>query len=1071
MKLLLTIFGFICLAGLNAQTTKNLRVEPEHKYVKYGEKVRLRAIFEIPAGDTPVYISGYTFEKTAPKALAEKIKPSGTLYQWKNVYHLKEEDRSGSFSFDFDTVPLMPGDYQIGMALRVFQGDPKQKEGYTIRCRFELAVTEPTAAPVELKCIDQNFRIPGTGKPASQPTSFQISNDAAGIYFKIKCMEPEIDKLRTGEGHSWNNDCVEISLMPPGAKSDDFYKLIINPDGRMDSYMFVDDNMTGKLVGKSWQFGGEIKTAVQKDHWSIDALIPFPTMQLADGGTWKYSIFRGRRLQNKQSEFSTNTMAAGTSDAKGFLPLELSPAFCADNFRWEVANTAGKVIYEAGKYYYQLNPTILNKSGEYRIFALRGKLYQGEKIVGESSSSGALLEGYSAKIPLPLPLAENGKYRLEADIVSPNGLVYHRINSDIEAALQPLLLKIQPPVLDNTIYDSMKCDRVKLEITDLTGQAETAEIELNGQKQSVKLDKGKALIELETGNLKPGDYPVKATSIQGEASLRLRKLPPRPGEVRLDENGIAYVDGKPFIPYGWGMFMQPGPGGYMYDDTFNQTIAFAQYSVSDWKTAKNLLDRAQKMNLKLVLSPYQYEREKTLFAARKGNLSPAQAEGIRNFVNQAKLHPAVFGWYLADEPEGANDNPEWFAQVRELINEIDPFHPCFMTNYQRSAVEKYQSGCNILLPDVYIHYHQDSLVSRYPIEIISDFTRFSNQFKPTWLWLQGYCCGRMDHPLCRPPNAVEFRNQVYQVFAADGKGIILYAFPYSQMYYPLRKMPAVVGAELKEIGPVILQPNQPRMIRVAGDGIMASLKQLGSKVCIIAINTRPEAAQAEIKVELPDLKQLHVLSEKRTVQIPDRTFTDSFGPYEVHVYLSELSSDLSLTDVYAEIDRLEKARFKPGNLICIGEQTKYNLKKFHKEGNPPELPRVFASSEWSNYYHRSTGTLNYLIDGMIEDKPHYAQQNWAPKPDDEKPWVKIDLPKTASIHKVILYTPEQRLETASLTIGANELGTANRNGGKLTFEFKPIKGKEVRVEILKTGGNPNFPLLTEIEVYGKYDEK
>jgi len=44
-------------------------------------------------------------------------------------------------------------------------------------------------------------------------------------------------------------------------------------------------------------------------------------------------------------------------------------------------------------------------------------------------------------------------------------------------------------------------------------------------------------------------------------------------------------------------------------------------------------------------------------------------------VNKYKDHPAMFGWYIADEPDGPGISPASLIAANNLIKSLDPFHP------------------------------------------------------------------------------------------------------------------------------------------------------------------------------------------------------------------------------------------------------------------------------------------------------------------------------------------------------------------------------------------------------------
>ena len=86
---------------------------------------------------------------------------------------------------------------------------------------------------------------------------------------------------------------------------------------------------------------------------------------------------------------------------------------------------------------------------------------------------------------------------------------------------------------------------------------------------------------------------------------------------------------------------------------------------------------------------------------------------------------------MADEPECRDNNPVWYEEARELIAEIDPYHPCFMLNWGTGGMRRYYKGCDILLPDCYPQYFEDGTTSKNRWEP-SEYAKVSTSLRPAW---------------------------------------------------------------------------------------------------------------------------------------------------------------------------------------------------------------------------------------------------------------------------------------------------------------------------------------------------
>ena len=126
-----------------------------------------------------------------------------------------------------------------------------------------------------------------------------------------------------------------------------------------------------------------------------------------------------------------------------------------------------------------------------------------------------------------------------------------------------------------------------------------------------------------------------------------------------------------------------------------------------------------------------------LFAesARKGGLSPAQREKIIRFVSAVGKTDGLLAWYMADEPEGRDNNPLFYEEALELIRKHDPYHPGIMLNYGLYGIKRYYRGADILIPDCYAQYWEDGTTEK-PRSSTSEWVRTAAALRPAWLCTQ-----------------------------------------------------------------------------------------------------------------------------------------------------------------------------------------------------------------------------------------------------------------------------------------------------------------------------------------------
>ena len=1059
-----------------------LSLQPEKRAVIPGEKLNVKCRYFLNDEYYPVYLFNYVLRNDAPEEFGKNLKWSGPkekqIYSFKGSRKFTEAEQQPEqteVTFEFDTGELTRGDYRIGVGMAVRKREyigtaTPGKDQFTARGNFYLSVLEDIRPNWQNARWYSNFKVFGSDKLAEQQTRYQVATTPRQLHFRVECDEPQMQQLKTNGKVPWDNDCVEVNLMPPGAKNDYFYKIVVGANGTVNTYKLSDDNVIGNMIISDWDCPVSVKSSSQHGKWVFELTVPMASMEFNtfdNNESWKYLIARGRRLNLPQSEYSSDMEVTNTLKVADYGVLHEAKALDMTEFNWTLQENAAVVTGQD----YSPQLMIQNQTGKLRCCIVRASLRRQAKTISENAVYQAFDNSVPQLVSPKIPVMTSGEYELILEITDMGGIPYYRQVRSINIDLKPFTAKLLPPVYMNNLYASMNIDEINLEINMLDPQLSQMTVEVAG-----KTYEAKTALKIKTGDLTYGEYPIKiypAGKPENSLVIPFRKLAPLKGECYFDENGIAYVDGVSFLPYGWDAFIQRNHISYEYPDNFNQTVSFAPFVLNSIAEVRKFLDQVESRGLKTIIRPYVHANDeaKKLMSNRRGLLLTEQKTMITSLVNAVKDHPALLGWYISDEPEMRSESPEWTRQVCELLNDIDPYHPGILSNCQLNAVEKYRSGTNVGGHDVYCHFYRNSLKTRYPLESIAHFVGYASRFHPVWMFIQAFSCNRMDHPECRPPDETEFRNQVYQVFAANGKGVLLYSYPFSQMFYPMRLTPDFVGKEIKLIKDLLLAPNRNEELKSKKSDIIYGLKKHNGHTALVAVNPKPHAIKTGFAIA--GTSELYVMSEQRSIAAANGWFEDEFQPYETHVYLAEANAEiraLSFPDLKRKVAELEKTRIKPGNLVGIGAKTSVEIMEMRKNGIPAGMPVITASSERLSYYFRNHGTLFYLLDGMIEDCPMRNDQGWAPLDNDKSAWIKITLPKPAKIREVLLYTPEKRLQEATLKINGNSLNACNQNG-VLAFKVDKQNTAELTIEIKKTGGEKYFPLLTEIEVYGEYHEK
>jgi hypothetical protein len=144
------------------------------------------------------------------------------------------------------------------------------------------------------------------------------------------------------------------------------------------------------------------------------------------------------------------------------------------------------------------------------------------------------------------------------------------------------------------------------------------------------------------------------------------------------------------------------------------------------------------------------------------------------------------------------------------------------------------------------------------------------------------------------PNAGQFRFEMWDAVIRGAKGIVYFPFSFTPGF-KFDNTPPEIDAEMRkqhprltEIGPALLSDVDPPSIGMRlPDGLEGSWRIYNGKKYFIVLNaTDQPLADRQIRLRgVGEATSANVASESRTVAISSNTITDSFGPYEAHVYV------------------------------------------------------------------------------------------------------------------------------------------------------------------------------------------
>ncbi|MFX0145908.1 MAG: hypothetical protein ACFE9C_17720 [Candidatus Hodarchaeota archaeon] len=282
----------------------------------------------------------------------------------------------------------------------------------------------------------------------------------------------------------------------------------------------------------------------------------------------------------------------------------------------------------------------------------------------------------------------------------------------------------------------------------------------------------------------------------------------------------------------------------------------------------------------------------------------------KKIINDNKKHPALEGWYIADEPELSGTSPSVVSKYYNWTKEADPNHPVAIA-HANTPYEGYVNGYDVLIVDYYpgwtlydpnlFNWMVRASYSRWKAGL--EFAQLrGKKFIATGLGFGAYEDGTPNNGT-RDLTYEEYR---YHTFSAIVQGVDGFLF-WEDDWANTRVKPRVaqmisqihsISAEMKNgiTNDPKVTVSQPTSKVVYRHGVN------GTQHVILAVNIAGYNVSDDgetlkgVQFTLPtgiQTSQVQVLSENRTLPVIDGVFTDNFNRFEVHAYrFSNGNSDL-----------------------------------------------------------------------------------------------------------------------------------------------------------------------------------
>ena len=268
-----------------------------------------------------------------------------------------------------------------------------------------------------------------------------------------------------------------------------------------------------------------------------------------------------------------------------------------------------------------------------------------------------------------------------------------------------------------------------------------------------------------------------------------------------------------------------------------------------------------------------------------------RTEQVIQFVRDLKSHPATYGWYLYDEPKPTTITPDDLKQIYQAIKAEDPKHTIAIAFNRLFRIPQYFEAFDVAMYDKYpvlydepefAGFHDDTFK-----KLVDTAVSLTQDGKDFWYIVQGYGEDSNGKPKYnkRLPTMAEERYMVYCTILAKVDGLFFWAHYLSQQQW----MDSVLTPILKELQnylPAITNKALDKKLAIDNSAIQAKIYQDPDtqKLLLIAINHSDRKLTTAIALEDIEAKSAQFVAEDRSIDLSQKTLSDTFEPYAVHIY-------------------------------------------------------------------------------------------------------------------------------------------------------------------------------------------
>jgi len=348
------------------------------------------------------------------------------------------------------------------------------------------------------------------------------------------------------------------------------------------------------------------------------------------------------------------------------------------------------------------------------------------------------------------------------------------------------------------------------------------------------------------------------------------------------------------------------------------------FPVGVWLQNPRNAERYRAAGFNLYIGLWQGPTEVQLAQLRQAQMPVICAQNSRGLAQIDD--PIIVGWMQQDEPDNAQSlgrgqgygppvRPDEVQQRYETMRDADPSRPVLLNLGQGVAWDQwhgrgvrtnhpedyphYAQACDIVSFDIYpaCHSHPDVAGQLwYVARGVERLVDWTGGDKPVWNCIE---CTRINH-VENKATPHQVRCEVWMAIVHGSMGLIYFVHEWEPRFNEAALLAdrAMYGAvsrinhRLQALAPVLHSPTIGEGVSVtavpAEAPVAVMMKRFDNATYVFAVMMRSQGARATFTVSgLTGRHRIEVLDEDRTLRSADGVFTDTFLPWDVHLYRIE----------------------------------------------------------------------------------------------------------------------------------------------------------------------------------------